>query len=136
MKNVKKQIEGAKEQQIDVKLLKASDFSTDNAIKKIQLLENILLGSNTTVRESNDMVDEPTTPNGPAFLRQANRLRQVSESNDNLFDFSSLYVEENVQTVRALGGLLCHLQSNRLSFGELDDIEVLKNIKNIKNFKL
>ncbi|EFC36581.1 predicted protein [Naegleria gruberi] len=136
MKHVKKPIEGAKEQQIEVKLLKSSDFSAENATKKIQLLENVLLG-NQNDRMMTD--EEPSTPilnNGPAFLKQANRLRQVSEKNDNMFDFSSLYVEENTQTVRALGGLLCHIQTNRLSFGELDDIEVLKNIKNIKNFKL
>ena len=115
MKNVKKPIEGAKEQ-VEVRLLKASDFAHDNSTKKLQLLEQVMM---------NDLPDRAETAIGEEPQRK-----------NSIFDFSSLHLEENHQTVRALGGLLSFLQSNRLSYGEIDDVEVLKNIKTITNFKL
>ncbi|KAF0974817.1 hypothetical protein FDP41_006291 [Naegleria fowleri] len=114
IKNVKKPIEGAKEQ-VEVRLLKASDFAHDNSTKKLQLLEQVMM---------NDLPDRAETAIGEEPQRK-----------NSIFDFSSLHLEENHQTVRALGGLLSFLQSNRLSYGEIDDVEVLKNIKTITNFK-
>ncbi|KAL9652174.1 hypothetical protein ABK040_013943 [Willaertia magna] len=162
LKYVKKPIEG-QVGEIEVKLLKSSDFYFDNSIKKIQILENVLLGttsatndinninntksirekegtsflqtSDTAVAGERSFISNSSSNNKLSFMQQRQHSREVSEKNSYLFDFSSIHMEENHQMVRAIGGLLNYIQMNRLLFGELDDLEILKNIRTVKNFK-
>lgn len=137
MKQVKLPIEGCKESHVEVKLMKSNDFCYENSVKKIQILEDFLLG-NIHAEGMDTLGTNDDAPMGENFnfLKQTQRMKAIGEKNRNMFDFSVMYMEENHQMVRALGGLLSYIQSNRLSYGELDDIEVLRNIKVIKHFKL